>query len=169
MSYPGAHAATAPDRPAVVMAGTGAVLTYGQLEDRSARLAAALHITGLRSGDVIALLTDNTATAFEVYWAALRSGLYITAINWHLAPEEAAYIVSDSGAKVVFCSAGVRDLGEQVAKIEKEIRGGLAGHRIVRRDRATLFGDLTGRVQPGDASESGTVDVGLGGLDIAVE
>ncbi|MCV7187386.1 acyl-CoA synthetase [Mycolicibacterium thermoresistibile] len=121
MSYPGAHAATAPDRPAVVMAGTGAVLTYGQLEDRSARLAAALHITGLRSGDVIALLTDNTATAFEVYWAALRSGLYITAINWHLAPEEAAYIVSDSGAKVVFCSAGVRDLGEQVAKLVTDV------------------------------------------------
>lgn len=99
------------------MANSGQVLTYGQLEDHSARLAAALHAAGLRKGDVIALLTDNTAEAFEVYWAALRSGLYITAINWHLAPEEAAYIVSDSGARAVICSSGVGDLAEQVAKL----------------------------------------------------
>ncbi|CAJ1581032.1 acyl-CoA synthetase [[Mycobacterium] wendilense] len=115
--YPGTHAKSAPERPAAIMAGSGRVLTYGQLEDNSARLAAALHADGLRPGDVVALLTDNAVEAFEVYWAALRSGLYVTAINWHLAPEEAAYIVSDSGAKAVICSGGVRDLGEQVAKL----------------------------------------------------
>lgn len=115
--YPGTYAERAPDRAAVVMAGTGRVLTYGQLEDNSARLAAALHGLGLRKGDVIALLSDNTAEAFEIYWAALRSGLYITAVNWHLAPDEAAYILADSGAQVAIASAGVRELAEQVADL----------------------------------------------------
>ncbi len=119
--YPGTHAASAPDRPAVIMAGSGATLTYGELEDHSARLAAALRALGLRTGDVIAMLSDNAAEAFEVYWAALRSGLYVTAVNWHLAPEEAAYILADSGARVVFASSGVAQLAERVREHVAEV------------------------------------------------
>jgi long-chain acyl-CoA synthetase len=40
----------------------------------------------------LALLTENNLRAFEVYWAALRSGLYITAVNNRLKPDEVAYI-----------------------------------------------------------------------------
>ena len=98
--YPGTHAASAPNRAAVIMAGSGDVVTYAQLDDNSARLAAALHGLGLRTGDVIALLSDNAPEAFEIYWAALRSGLYVTAVNWHLAPEEAGYILRDGFASL---------------------------------------------------------------------
>ncbi len=35
---------------------------------------------------------------FEVTVAAMRSGLYVTPINWHLAADEAEYIVNDCGA-----------------------------------------------------------------------
>jgi long-chain acyl-CoA synthetase len=112
--YPGTHA---PDKPAVVMAGSGRTVTYGELDKNSARLAAALNDMGLRKGDVIAMLTDNAPEAFEIYWAAMRSGLYVTAVNWHLAADEAAYILADCSARVVIASAGVRDLAEQVAKL----------------------------------------------------
>ncbi len=54
---------------------------------------------GSAPGDVVALLTDNRPEAFEVFWAAMRSGLYITAVNSHLTAGEVAYIVEDSGAK----------------------------------------------------------------------
>jgi long-chain acyl-CoA synthetase len=97
------------------MAVTGRTLTYRQLDDNSAGLAAALHGLGLRKGDVIAMLTDNVAEAFEIYWAALRSGLYVTAINRHLAAAEAAYIIEDSGARCLFASAGVTTLAAEVA------------------------------------------------------
>ena len=96
--YPGTYAAEVPDRAAAVMAGTGETLSYGDLERRSVQLARVLHEAGLRPGDVVALLTENNLRAFEVYWAAMRSGLYITAVNWHLKPDEIAYIVNDSGA-----------------------------------------------------------------------
>jgi fatty-acyl-CoA synthase len=112
--YPGAHAKQFPDKPAVIMAGSGEILTYRELDARSARLARFLYDQGLRRGDHIALLTDNNPKAFEVYWAALRSGLYITAVNRHLAPPEVSYVVDDCGAQVLIVSAS---LGEVAAKI----------------------------------------------------
>ena len=103
--YPGTYAAQAPDRLAAVMAGTGETVSYGELERRSAQLAHVLHDGGLRPGDVVALLTENSLRALEVYWAALRSGLYITAVNYRLKPDEVAYIVNDSGAAALIVSA----------------------------------------------------------------
>jgi fatty-acyl-CoA synthase len=104
------------------MADSGRVISYHELNDNSAKLAAALHELGLRKGDVIAMLSDNAPEAFDIYWAALRSGLYITAVNWHLAPEEAADIVQDSGAAAVFASAGVRDLAAQVVGLVPDVK-----------------------------------------------
>ena len=103
--YPGTYAAQTPDRIAAVMAGTGETVSYGELERRSAQLAHVLHDGGLRPGDVVALLTENSLRALEVYWAAMRSGLYITAVNYRLKPDEVAYIVSDSGAAALIVSA----------------------------------------------------------------
>jgi long-chain acyl-CoA synthetase len=147
--YPGTHEASAPNRPAVVMAGSGKTVTYGELDDNSARLASALHALGLRPGDVIALISDNSAEAFEVYWAALRSGLYITAVNWHLAAEEAAYIVRDSGAQVVIVSAGVRSVAEPVVSLVPEVQqwyafgGDVAGYQSFAELLASAGSRLT--------------------------
>ena len=119
--YPGTHASTSPDRPAVIMAGSNATVTYGELETNSARLASALHQLGLRMGDVIAVLSDNAPEAFEIYWAAIRSGLYVTFVNWHLSGDEAAYIVRDSRARVLIASGGVPELGSEVARLVPEV------------------------------------------------
>src|ERR1700730_1239448 len=133
--FPGTHAASAPNRPAVVMAGSGKTITYRELDDNSARLASALHALGLRPGDVIALVSDNSVEAFEVYCAALRSGLYITLVNWHLPRKEAAYILRDSGAQVVIASAGVRTVAEPAVSLVPEVKhwyafgGAVAGYQ----------------------------------------
>jgi fatty-acyl-CoA synthase len=131
------------------MAGTGKALTYRELDENSARLASALHALGLRPGDVIALISDNSAEAFEVYWAAIRSGLYITFVNWHLAPEEAAYILRDSGARVVIVSAGVRAVAEPIVSLVPEVRhwyafgGQVTGYRSYSEFLATAGPRLT--------------------------
>jgi long-chain acyl-CoA synthetase len=119
--YPETHAAITPDKHAVIMAGSGRILTYRDLDDRSAGLAAGLYALGLRRGDVIALLSDNVPEAFEIFWAAMRSGLYIAAINRHLAPGEVAYILRDSGARVLFASAVLSELAQRVADEVPEV------------------------------------------------
>jgi fatty-acyl-CoA synthase len=47
---------------------------------------------------------ENNLRYFEVVWAALRSGLYITTINRYLTGEEAGYILDDSEARVLVAS-----------------------------------------------------------------
>jgi fatty-acyl-CoA synthase len=124
--HPGVHAARSPGKPAVVMAGSGETLSYAGLDERSARLARYLHDRGLRPGSHIALLTDNRPTAFEVYWAALRSGLYITAVNSHLAPAEISYIVNDCGAEALVVSAALREAAGELATTTPRVRIRLA-------------------------------------------
>ncbi|GAA0224300.1 acyl-CoA synthetase [Cryptosporangium japonicum] len=110
--YPGAYVASSPDKPAVVMEDDSEVLTYAQLEERSVRLANAFRDAGLRPGDVVALLTENSPRVFEVYWACLRSGLYLTSVNWHLAKPEVAYILEDCGASALVVSESLLPLVE---------------------------------------------------------
>ncbi|MBX6390262.1 MAG: acyl-CoA synthetase [Frankia sp.] len=114
MAYPGTFARLTPDKPAVIMAGNGltgggARLTYAELDANSIRLARMLRERGLRPGDGVAILAENHLRYFEVYWAALRSGLQLTAINRHLAPAEAAYIINDSEAKALVTTAALAD------------------------------------------------------------
>ena len=111
---PGHHAARHPDRAAIVMEPGGQVVTYGELESRSARLARALREAGLRPGDRIALLLDNRAAMLELAWAAQRSGLYYTPVNTRLSGDEAAYVVDDCGATVLFAVAAVAPLAAEV-------------------------------------------------------
>ncbi|MEV3961633.1 acyl-CoA synthetase [Nocardia sp. NPDC050193] len=114
--YPGAHVDSFPDKPAVIVAETGETLTYRELEDNSVRLARHLHAAGLRRGDHLALLSGNDPKVYEAYWAALRSGLYITAVNRHLSPAEIGYIVNDCGAKALIASAGLREAAEAIVE-----------------------------------------------------
>ena len=121
--FPGTHALSTPDKPAVIMAGSGRALTYAELDDASRRLAVALHDRGLRKGDVIAMLSDNAAEAFVLYWAALRSGLYLTAINYHLTAAEAAYILEDCDAQALFVSGRLGDLAAEVRAAVPAVEG----------------------------------------------
>ncbi|MBW0101177.1 acyl-CoA synthetase [Pseudonocardia sp. KRD291] len=113
--FPGTHARTHPDKPAVIAPESGRTLTYAELDDRSRRLAHVLHEAGLRRGDHIAFLSDNAPEVFEVYWAALRSGLYVTGVNHHLSADEATYILGDCGARALVASAAVAELAEAVS------------------------------------------------------
>lgn len=79
--YIGSHAKATPDRPALIIGGTGEALSYGELDARSNQLAQFLYAQGLRRGDTIALFMENNPRFMEVVWATRRSGLYLTAVN----------------------------------------------------------------------------------------
>ncbi len=117
LQFPSTYAASAPDRLAVVVGGeTGRTLTFAELEARSNQVAHLLRDRGLGVGDHLAMLLENRTEFFEVMWAALRAGVYVTPINWHLNPTEVAYIVNDCGASLLFGSAELlRALPDDVA------------------------------------------------------
>ncbi len=108
--YPAPHAQTTPDKPAYIMAGSGEVVTYRQLDDRSNQCAQLFRSLGLVPGDGIALCMENHPRFLEIAWAAQRSGLYYTAISSRLTTAEVDYIVKDCGARVFITSAYKRDL-----------------------------------------------------------
>jgi long-chain acyl-CoA synthetase len=108
--YPGHWAVEAPERPAVVMSDSGEMLTYGELDARSNQLVRLLRSQGLKQGDHIAILMENQPRFFEVLWAALRSGLYVTPVNAHLQAEEVGYIIDDCEAKAVISSGALTDI-----------------------------------------------------------
>ncbi|HVP29893.1 MAG TPA: AMP-binding protein [Myxococcota bacterium] len=113
--YPGALAREIPDKPAYVMAGSGQVVTYRELDERSNRLAQLLHASGLRPGDGIALFLENHPRFFELAWAAQRSGLYYTAISSRLTAPEVEYIVNDCGAKALVTSHAKAEVAAELA------------------------------------------------------
>ena len=131
--YPGIWGTKTPDHPAVIMASTGAVMTHGALDARSNQLAHLFRETGLTRGDHIAVLMENHIEYIAITWAALRSGLYVTPINWHLTAEEAAYIAEDCDASVLISSAMCADVADpiQTATLKRRIMvdrpEGLAG------------------------------------------
>jgi long-chain acyl-CoA synthetase len=139
--YPGVHARTTPDRPAIVMAETGEAVTYKMLDERSARLARLWQERGLRRGDHVAIVLENHPRFFDAVWAALRSGLYYTPVNWHLTAEEVAYITADCGARSVVTSA-IR--GAQVELVDVEVPlvvdGDLDGWERYERATAEMSG-----------------------------
>ena len=110
MLHPVAHARTTPDKPAYVMAATGEVVTYAELDARANRGARLIRSAGLGRGDGVAVLMGNSPRYLEVMWAAERCGVYCTCLSSKLTAGEAEYIVRDAGASMLIAGAGVAGL-----------------------------------------------------------
>jgi long-chain acyl-CoA synthetase len=113
--HPSVHAKTDPQKPAIIMAGSGETITYEQLDRRSNQGAQLFRALGLKRGDVIALNLENHPRFFEIVWAAQRAGLYYTCVSSNLTASEVEYIVRDCGAKLFIVSAARRAVAEQLA------------------------------------------------------
>ncbi len=112
------HAQTTPDKIAYQMAGSGAAITYRELDAASNRGAQLFRSLGLKPQDHIALLVENSIRFMEICWAAQRSGLFYTAISTYLTDSEIEYIVRDCGAKVFILSAKA---GHDVAALARAL------------------------------------------------
>jgi acyl-CoA synthetase (AMP-forming)/AMP-acid ligase II len=112
--HPTRYAASTPDKPAIIMAPSGEVVTFSQLDARANRLAHLFRSLGLAKGDCIAYLVENQPLAIELSFAAARSGLFFVPISTRLKSDELAYIIENSHAKAFFTTAGFATLAESV-------------------------------------------------------
>lgn len=111
-------AAVRPDHPAMRWA--GGQLTYGEMDERTNRLAQALAGAGVGRGDRVAYLDKNSPEQMELFFAAAKLGAVPTPVNYRLAPPEVGFIVADSEAKVF---AVGEEFVPAVRKIEADLRG----------------------------------------------
>ncbi|MFC4998272.1 AMP-binding protein [Dactylosporangium cerinum] len=108
-------AAAEPDLCAIVTADDRRI-SYGELFAEVNRLSHGLRTrAGLRVGDTVAAVMTNSPGMVALYLAAMQSGLYLVTLNYHLTEPEVAYILADSGAKVVVCSERVDDVVKAAA------------------------------------------------------
>ena len=88
-----------PDAEFAVMGGCR--LAYGEADAAANRLANALVAAGLAAGDRVAFLAHNCLEYMLFYYAASKAGVVPVPLNYRLAPPEWAYILKDSGAKLM--------------------------------------------------------------------
>jgi long-chain acyl-CoA synthetase len=120
--HPHVHAAATPQKAAIIMAETGQIVTYRELEDRSNQVARLLRKLGLRSGDHIALMLENHPRLFEVCWGAHRAGLIYTPMSTHLVAAESSYMIGDCGAVAVVSSNGMVDAVKTLPALCPQVR-----------------------------------------------
>ena len=77
-------AAETPQKPAYIMANSGEVVTYGELDARSNQVAHLFRLCGVGPGDHVAMMLVNCREFLEVAAAAMRSGVIFTPISTHL-------------------------------------------------------------------------------------
>ncbi|MFJ3903840.1 acyl-CoA synthetase [Streptomyces sp. NPDC090025] len=95
-----AQAAAEPDR-IVITAPDGEQWSAGRLHAAVNQLVHGLRAAGLQRGDSFAVVLPNGIEFFTAYLAAAQAGFYLVPVNHHLVGPEIAWIVADSGAKVL--------------------------------------------------------------------
>jgi fatty-acyl-CoA synthase len=93
------RARTTPERVAIDEDGN--LTSYGELDRRSERLAAALVASGLQRGDRVATLTGNSSEHVVAFFACAKAGVALVPLSWRLAAPELAFQLDDSDPSVV--------------------------------------------------------------------
>lgn len=98
-TWPLRRARIAPD--AVALSQGSRVVTWGQLADRTARLAAALEGLGVARGERVAYLGPNDVAIFETFFATAQVGAVFVPLNTRLAAAELQYMLRDCDPAVL--------------------------------------------------------------------
>jgi fatty-acyl-CoA synthase len=94
----------------VALIGAGEVRTYAELAENTTRLAHGLAARGVSRGDRVAFLGLNSIELVETMFATAKLGAVFVPLNTRLAPPETAYILADSGARLLIAAPGFDDV-----------------------------------------------------------
>ncbi|MFW0792774.1 fatty-acid--CoA ligase FadD5 [Gordonia sp. CPCC 205515] len=107
------HAFMTPDRPALKFMGN--VTTWSELDQRTRAFAAALNRRGVKFGDRILMILLNRSEYVEAVLGANLIGAIPVPVNIRMSPAEVAFLVSDSGAKVIVTESMLAPLADAVS------------------------------------------------------
>ena len=102
------HTAKKPGKMAVADQ-HGKALTWSMLNGRANQLAGYFLSKEMSEDDGVALLCGNRVEYAIVFMAAMRSGIRVTPINWHLTSEEIAYIIDNCDARIFLADVSFQE------------------------------------------------------------
>jgi long-chain acyl-CoA synthetase len=129
----------------------GRTISFGELDERSSRVAQALRGAGVERGDRVAFVDKNGLEWFEVTFGLAKLGAVNVAVNWRLAPAEMGQIIDDAQAEMVIVGP---DFADHIQKVEADlgrvrtivaIGGAKDGH-----DGWTAYDDFVSTSEPVD-------------------
>jgi long-chain acyl-CoA synthetase len=112
-------------------------LSYGELDDRSARLATLLREKGIEEGDRVGVMLPNVPDFPVAYYGVLRAGAIVVPMNVLLKRREIAFYLEDSGARLLLAwhgfaeeaRGGAADAGAEMIEVEPAAFASLLGGR----------------------------------------
>lgn len=102
--HPRLFAKSHPGKTALVFEPSGRSRTYSELEEIANKGARLFRELGISRGDKVAFCLENCPEVFDFCWAAQRAGLYYVPVSSRLTADEIAYILQDSGARLLLTS-----------------------------------------------------------------
>ena len=94
--------------------------TYATFKDRVLRMATALKQRGIGRDDKVAFLCPNIPPTLEAHYGVPLLSAVLVAINIRLSSREIAYIIQDSGSKILFVDTAFAD---SIQPVLDEIKG----------------------------------------------
>jgi len=143
-----------PDTPAIVVDG-GDTLTYGAFADTVDRTAAVLRRRGVRAGDAVAYLGENSPTFLQVLFGCARIGAVFVPVNTRLAAPEIQHVLTDSGARALIHDP------EFAERILPGIEAASIGEVILTGEGISHHPGLDALTAEADSADVDTVDVAL--------
>lgn len=105
-----------PDKTAIVFLGRS--LSYRELVQQAERVAARLHALGVRQGDRVILLMQNSPQLIAAHYGILRANAVVVPVNPMNRPEELKHYITDPQARVALATA---DLAPGLAQASNEL------------------------------------------------
>jgi len=83
----------------------GEAVTYTELAERVNRAGNALLARGLKPGDRVMMIVKDCPAFFYLFWGAIKAGIVPIPLNTMLRAADYAYIIEDSGCRLVIFSS----------------------------------------------------------------
>ena len=131
-----------PDQPAPSLG----ELTYAEIGALARRQAAKLDELGIGVGDRVAVVSHNSARLLTSFFGVAGTGRVLVPVNFRLRPDEVAYIIEHSGARMLLVDP---ELDDALADIKTEFR-------FVLGDDDNLFAPEGTEPKPWEPDENAT-------------
>ncbi|QUL37395.1 AMP-binding protein [Erythrobacter sp. JK5] len=143
-----------PGRPALVHGDR--IVSWGELDDQTDRIAAALRERGLKRGDIAGQMLRNTPDYLLAYFGCIKAGVVPVNVNYHYQRRELADIFERFGLKALFTESDFAKVGSQAmpegtltVDVGSDEWQGMRNHRLpddfaVHDDPEALFLTATG-------------------------